>query len=320
MICRYFNTNRLVKIIYKETTMGEINSHFRDGVQYAWDSTSIKYAQKCLRYYKYKMIDNWEPRNSSVHLIFGGHYAKALEFFHKLRAKGFSVDNALHEIVKNVLEATWINGKPWDSGHDKKTRNTLIRSIIWYVDQFHDEEIKTVILPDGKAAVEYSFTLQIDNGLLLSGHIDRLCLHGGDYYVMDQKTTSTTINGRFFDAFNPDTQMSLYTFAGRAIYDLPVKGVIIDCAQIAVGFTRFDRGFTFRTDDQLDEWYDGILSDIERAQKATATNDFPVNPSSCGNYGGCEFRNICSKSPSSRENFLRADFVKRKPWNPLESR
>lgn len=312
-------------------------SHFRNGVQFAWDSTSIKLFQTCPRLYKYKMIDNWERRETSVHLTFGKHYATALEHYHKHRAGGMNYSDALAAIVHEALIDTWIIdmnadgtpvrdtdgfpvGHPWESLHSNKTRDNLIRSIIWYCEQFRDEDIATVILPDGKAAVEYSFTLSIDNDLLLCGHIDRLCIYSNDYYVMDQKTSGSTITPRYFDGFNPDTQMSLYTFAGRAIYDLPVKGVIIDAAQIAVGFTRFERGFTFRTDDQLDEWYDGILTNIDRAQQSTVDNNFPMNPTACGNFGGCEFRGICSKSSHVRDNFLRADFVKRKPWNPLERR
>ena len=301
-------------------------SHFKEisgtSVQYAWDSTSIKLAQTCLRKYKYKMIDHWQPSRLSVHLLFGQHYASALEHWHKYRALGATSNDALCSVVHETLLATWgtTTGKPVEFDHNTKTRENLIRSIIWYVDQFEDESIKTVILQSGLPAVELSFSFEIDNGITLSGHLDRLCEYSGDYYIMDQKTTGTTITPRYFDGFNPDTQMSLYTFAGRAIYDLPIKGVIIDAAQIAVGFTRFERGFTFRTDDQLDEWYDGILSDIERAQQATIANDFPLNPTACGNYGGCEFRNICGKSPSVRENFLKGEFVKGKPWNPLEVR
>ena len=53
------------------------------GIQFGWDSTSIKIAQECLYKYKLKMIDGWTPFRKSVHLSFGGWYASALESFHK---------------------------------------------------------------------------------------------------------------------------------------------------------------------------------------------------------------------------------------------
>lgn len=180
--------------------------------------------------------------------------------------------------------------------------------------------METVILPDGKAAAEYSFTIDIGNDVLLCGHIDRLVQYSGDYYVMDQKTTGSTISPRYFDDFNPDTQMSLYTLAGNMIYGLPVKGVVIDAAQIAVGFSRFERGFTFRTKPQLEEWLKDTMYHIRSAQQATRDNYFPKNRSSCNKYGGCQFRGVCARSPEVRENFLKADFVQVPRWNPLERR
>lgn len=288
----------------------------------------IKSAEKCLRYFQYKMIDGWQPHHKSVHLVFGGHYASALERYHKLRAEGLSLDEALEDVVLMTLVNTWEItgtrdgqpiGKPWDSMDNTKTRETLIRSIIWYIDEFANDPLVTVV-HEGKAAAEYSFTFGVDDDIFLCGHLDRLCTQGDDVYVADNKTTGGVINARFFDQFNPDTQFSLYTFVGQGIFKLPVKGVVVDAAQILVGGTRYERGFSFRTQPQLDEWYEGTMWLIETTNKAVKENHFPMNPSSCGNYGGCEFRKICSLSPHVRENFLRGDFVKDKKWNPLERR
>jgi hypothetical protein len=234
-------------------------------------------------------------------------------------------NDALCEVVWDTLKATWKHqlevdgpwifgagpsgGRPWLSDHNTKTRETLIRSIVWYVDQFENEYIETVKFSDGKPAVEISFSLDLGNGLLLRGKLDRLVDYGGDIYVMDQKTTGATITARYFDGWSPDTQMSTYTFAGQALYKLPVKGVILDAAQIAVGFTRFERGFIFRSKAQLEEWYESALYHIKAAHQATASSFFPMNHASCGNYGGCEFRQICSRSPEVRTQFLKADFV-----------
>lgn len=331
-----------------------------NGVQFAWDSTSIKLAETCLRKYQYRMLLGWQPERKSVHLLFGGWYASALESYYKYVADGMSSDDALAEVVHEALIETWVfpdcdycegsgnspvdgneldydpaakcrkcegtgylqdGGTPWVSDHNTKTRENLIRTIVWYIDQFGDDDsCHTIILANDKPAVEHSFRLEADNGIILSGHLDRLVEYGGLPYIQDQKTTQSTISSRYFDGYNPDTQMSLYTFAGKSIFGLPIKGIMIDAAQIAVGFTRFERGFTFRSDDQLNEWYDNSMYYIERARQATRDNHFPLNPSSCSQYGGCEFRHICSKAPSIREQFLKGDFVKGKRWDPLEVR
>lgn len=325
----------------------ELNKSFKDGVQYVWDSTSLKMADACPRYYYYKMIEGYHNEHTSFHLRFGQHYATALEHYHKHMATGATSAEALEAIVFEALCDTWDRpvcescegsgfnmsgvcgnchagytgpGEPWNSAHHLKNRENLIRSIIWYVDQFENEEIKTIILQDGAPAVEHSFTLPVDDGLFLAGHLDRLCEYAGDPYVMDQKTTGSTLGMYYFNQYSPDMQMSLYTFAGKAIFGIPVKGVIIDAAQIAVGFTRFERGFTFRTEAQLTEWYDNTMELIETTQRQTRENHFPMKLSSCGNYGGCEFRSVCSRSPDVRKNFLAADFKPGWVWDPLERR
>jgi len=317
--------------------MREGNASFdSSGLQFAWDSTSIGYAETCLRKYQLSMIEGWRHKIPSVHLRFGGHYATALEHFHKHLANGLTKDEALIEVVWEMLKATWDyeeispdeidqnpektqKGKPWTTDHPTKTRENLIRTIIWYVEQFHDGAVKTIYLADGKPAVELSFSFEVHNNLVFAGHLDRVVKYQSDIYVMDQKTTVQTPSPSYFDQYSPNTQMSLYTFAGKIIYNVPISGVIIDVAQIAVGFSRFSRGFTFRTADQLDEWYASALYHIEQARIATARDFFPMNTASCNNYGGCPFRGICSKSPSVRDMLLSADFTRRK-WDPLERR
>lgn len=299
---------------------------FNAGIQFAWDSTSIKLAEECLYKYELRMIHGWQPNNKSVHLLFGGWYASALEHFHKHRANGMDFDDALNEVVSEALYNSWIYDEdgnsvgPWISDHNTKTRENLIRTIVWYFEQFKDDPCQTVILSNGNAAVEYSFRIEVDNGIILSGHLDRLVDYSGKVYIQDQKTSGLTITPRYFSNYNPDTQMSLYTFAGKMIFDLPVKGVMIDAAQIAVGFSRFERGFIFQDEAILNEWYTDTLNTIERAQQATKNNYFPKNRASCHKFAGCEFRECCNKSPAVREQFLKADFVRGKRWDPLEVR
>lgn len=328
------------------------------GAQFAWDSTSIKLAEACQYKYYLKMIAGWQPVRKSPHLIFGGHYATALEHYHKAIAEGVPRERAIRDVVHEALIDTWEydecqtcngtggdlgpepfdqstaavcpdcsglgtipgSGHPWESTDNLKTRGNLIRTIIWYLDHFEDDSCSTIILANGAPAVEHSFKLPVDNDILLAGHLDRLVEYAHDPYVQDQKTTKSPISNYYFDQYNPDTQMSLYTFAGKAIFGIPVRGVMIDAAQIAVGFSRFVRGFTFRADDQLNEWYDDTMALIERTRANTIANHFPRNPSSCNNYGGCEFRHVCAKSPSVRNQFLRADFTQGEIWNPLRSR
>lgn len=329
----------------------KVGKSFKDGLQFAWNSSSITVATECLYKYKLQVLDGWGNPRPSVHLIFGGHYATALEHFHKHVAEGKTWQEALREVVREALVNSWvpehkcercdgkelymetdtvyceacggtgwIEGKPQLFDHNTKTRENLIRSIVWYVDQFHDEPMTVMRDRNGAPLVEHTGVLQVDNDILFTCHLDSVVEYAHDPYIRDQKTTGSTITPRYFDGYKPDIQMSMYTFMGKALFNIPVKGVIIDAAQIAVGFTRFERGFTFRTESELSEWYDDTLRTIETARRATQENYFPRNTTSCGNYGGCPFRGACSRSPEVREQFLKADFVKGARLDPLDIR
>lgn len=307
-----------------------------DGFQHAWDATSLSSFAKCPRYYQLKHIEGWAGNFTSVHLVFGGIYAASLERYFKLVAEGATPSEALRQIIRLALIETWTHerdeageriletGSPWDSEHNLKTRDTLIRSIVWYFDHFASDTMDTVHLADNRPAVELSFSIPFgeldDIELTYCGHIDRLVEYSGGKYVMDQKTSGSTISSKFFRDFTPDMQMSGYTWAGKQLFDIPISGVVIDAAQIAVGFTRFERGFVHRSEAMLAEWYDTAHSIIEEAYHAFETSNYRMNPTACGNYGGCEFRNICSRHPDHRPALLSQDFHRKERWDPLRRR
>ncbi len=301
-------------------------------IQYAWDSTSLGLFKECPRKYYYTIIQGYRGRGESPHLTFGIHYHSALEHYDKRRALGDDHEEALRSAVLKALTDTWVDGAPWESEHPLKTRNNLIRSIVWYLEHFRLDPAQTIILANGQPAVELSFRFQVNEDLVLCGHLDRLVEWNNGTYVMDRKTSTTTLSTYYFDQYEPDNQMSLYTLAGRLVYNTPVRGVVIDAAQIAVGFTRFDRGFTYRSESQLEEWLDDTRSWVALAGEMGDHHDnlvhdevphperaFPLNDKSCHKYGGCQFRTICSKAPEVRKNFLETQFEVRR-WNPLEVR
>lgn len=297
---------------------------FTNGVQTAWDATSLELAQTCLRKYYYSMILGVSPKSKSVHLIFGGIYASALETFYKERALGASLHEATVKTVRHALTESWDTegGHPMSFDHAAKTRPNLIRTIVWYIEQFGEETsdgMMTYHLESGKPAVELSFALEFDDDLLYCGHLDRVVSYAGQLMVMDQKTAGSTLGTYYFNQFSPHNQMSGYTWAGQTILKSPIKGVIIDAAQIAVNFSEFARSITTRTQAQLDEWRESALYTIRLAQSATALNKFPMNLSSCGNYGGCPFRQVCSSDPRVRQSYLESDYVSHN-WDPLKER
>lgn len=327
--------------IFAKTDYGSWPSPFDDsGVQYAWDSTSLGLMKTCPRKYQLSMVLNWQSKRKSHHLLFGIYYHSAIERYLKLMAapnieapEDFSREDRHEAAVRLSIRQALIDSVGYEPGLDSKTgnqktdktRQNLIRSLIWYFDHYGlRDPCAPVLLSDGRPAVELSFRFQIGFDLMLAGHLDQI-VHFGEYqYVLDHKTTSSTVTGAsaryYFSGFAPDNQMSLYSLGASVAFHTPVKGVIIDAAQIAVGFTAFGRDFTHRSPAQLDEFLSGVYA-YRRAAETYHRNGFwPMNETACGNYGGCEFRDICSKSPQVRDRFLLTEFTQDKPWNPLEPR
>jgi hypothetical protein len=309
-----------------------MNNSFSQNIQFlqmAWDSTSMGTLKECPRKYYLTIVSSYFPTEQNIHLTFGILYHQALEAYDHARAQGKTHAQAKVVAVRTALTQSWNKelNRPWASLDPNKNRFTLVRSVVWYLAQFERDSIQTIILSNGRPAVELSFRFATDyyapdgQPFILCGHLDKLGRLENQTYVIDRKTSKYSIDERFFSSFSPDNQMSTYAFAGKIIYETPSAGVIIDGAQILVNSTRFNRGFAPRTDSQLTEWYKEWGYYVGEAISFAERHYWPMNDKSCGNYGGCPFRGICSLSPEVREQFIGnpARFVRR-TWDPLQVR
>lgn len=309
-------------------------------IQFAWDSTSLGYLKTCPRLYQYHMLEGWVPKDESVHLRFGGEYHAAIQDYENLRAEGISFDEAIRETVRRLLVRIhdWDPDPTTKAGQYKNPR-TLIQLLVDYLDTYRDDNCQTVILDNGLPAVELSFRFELDWGpgweayedgtekpqpYLLCGHLDRVVNFNDDLFVLDHKTTTTTPSDYYFNQYSPNNQMTLYSLAGNVVLGAAVRGVIIEAAQICLETpNKFLRRPTYRTDDIIDEWLGDLEYHLNAAEAYAEAGHWPMNDSACDKFGGCRFREICSKSPSVRERFLAADFIQQpeeERWNPLRSR
>jgi len=215
----------------------------------------------------------------------------------------------------------------WSPGDHKdaniKNRYTLIRSLVWNVEEHRTSPFQTVVLADGRPAVELTFNFdafEIEGETVsLSGHMDQLAEANGELWVIDDKTTKGALNAQYFKGYTPHNQMSLYAIAGKVIADRPVRGVLIRAAQIGVNFTRFATGQAPRPSAVLTEWLHNTEVLIRQAREYAIADYFPMNDKSCSDYGGCPFQAVCAVSPSHRKAWLEEGFEKRE-WNPLSAR
>jgi hypothetical protein len=300
-------------------------------IQFAWDSTSLGYLKTCPRLYRYIMVEGWGAKDESIHLRFGSEYHKALEDFDHARCQGADFEEALRTCIQALLVRTF----GWEVDHESKAgryknRESLVRVVVAYLDHFRHDKAETYVLENGKPAVELSFKFQLDFGpvesqpYILCGHLDRVVVFADSLFVMDRKTTTMALGSYYFAQFEPNNQMSLYTLASQVEFGTPIKGVIIDAAQILLEKPdRFERSITYRTEDQLEEWSADLQQWLVLAEHFADSNHWPMNDTACDKFGGCRFREICSASPHIRDKLLAAKFTKLpmgERWNPLKPR
>lgn len=302
-------------------------------LQIAWDSTSLGLLKECPRKYQYTILQAYQPTGFATHLAFGIAYHRALELYDIDVTDGADHGEALTETVRYCLsygERTPDGAfHPHDSSvtHDTtKTRETLTRSVIWYLEHFRNDPLQTLILANGRPAVELSFKLNLQlttpDGapFLLCGHLDRVVTHDDQVFFLDRKTTKSAIDGRYWRQFTPSNQMSLYYAATKLVLAEPAQGGIIDAAQVLVGGTRFARHTIYRTPAQEAEWLEDTYHWLGIAMNYAAENHWPMNDKACGNFGGCAFQPICSRDPQVRHRFLAGPGFTQRRWNPLENR
>lgn len=298
--------------------------------QVIWDSTSLSWLKTCPRAYQYQMIDQWEPRSRGIHLVFGALYAQGTEHYAHYRASGDDHDVATLRMVRFIMEASGTRNEdgvfhPWDPGDDPfaniKNRYTLIRALVWNVEERLTSPFTTYILANGKPAVELTFNYHAydlhGEPIHFSGHLDEVVSEAdGSLWIRDDKTTRNALDASYFARYTPDNQMSMYSYAGKVVLAQPVRGVLVKGAQMAVGFSRFRTAQIPRPTAVLTEWFEDTKHYISLARSYALANHWPMNDRACFL---CSFKKVCAVSPSHRAAHLEADFVHRS-WNPAEAR
>jgi hypothetical protein len=261
------------------------------------------------------MIEGWRPKSESIHLRFGIEYHQALHEYKLYRAEGASHDDAVLRVVGDLLERTNL----WVTDHKFKNRDYLLRTVVWYLIISSDEDpAKTIYsLPAeelGRGA-RLRRRCRLSGGKLRPLWPSRRGRHLPTNSVADHKTTTPHTWPVLPNQFEPNNQMT--STLGRP-KPAPIRVITTHSNQ--VGFSRFVRSLTYRTKDQLDEWLNDLKGWLRKAESYAKEGYWPMNDTACNMYGGCAFRQVCSKSPNVRGAFLHSHFTQEDPWNPLTPR
>jgi hypothetical protein len=290
-------------------------------LQVSFDNTSISIYKDCPRKYLYSIIHGYRPKFKAPPLVFGSVYHDCLEHFEKLIALGEDREVSLRKTIRYAIEKS-LEGFGDDP---RRTKITLLRSIVWYSEQFKVDPLKTYVFSNGRIGLEMSFSFELpfksnSNEIFnYCGHMDKLALYNDQLYTVERKHTVQTLSSSFFERYFFSAQVGGYVFAGKVVFDQPVAGAIIEATQVAVNFSRFGRSVVYRVNDHLEEWLQDLHYWIKQIEFSAEKDFWPHNSESCSKYAGCQFRQVCSKPKFARELVLQSSFDVNR-WDPTQNR
>ncbi len=308
-------------------------------LQLAWDSTSISRFKSCPRKYQYESVLGYRPKNLPIAMTFGTDIHTILEYHTKQhiadplphkeevnRTILFALNETLEEkeVINSATGKKEIIKVPYHTEDTKRTRSNLLRLIVWYLEQYKDDNLEVLVLSNGKPAVELSFRFDTherthkDESFILCGHIDKVVRYNGNTWVLDYKTTGMAVD-KLRDFYTLDDQMTLYTLAANIVTQHHVHGAILDVLACQVHANQFGRHTLPRNQDILNEWLAESIIWMRLAETYAEQNYWPKNHQACDKYGGCQFKEICALTPSLRQRFLDAQFIVAF-WDPLRIR
>jgi hypothetical protein len=300
------------------------------GLQLVWDATSISAFLACPTRYYFSIILGLTPLAKSVHLTFGGAYQKALETYDRERLRGASHRDAMITAVHVGYRegaALPLEKRPDNlpvteptPAPEVKRRDQLVRAIVDHCEQFADDPLRTVVLTDGKPAVELSF--RFEAGILvagedveLAGHLDRVV---EPWAVLDHKTSKNAVDDKYRMKMELSTQMTHYGFSSHVIRpeDAPTSSIIIDVVQMLADNVRTTRFPIRYTKAQLAEYHADLVQQLPAAGAYAVQRRWPRNRESCLL---CDFKRLCRVDPSIRLHIASTEFTRRL-WDPAEPR
>lgn len=243
----------------------------------------------CPMKFKFNFIDGLFKDTSSKSANFGTSIHKALESFYTNR----NTEEANKAFMDKFVELDII---------DEEGRLTIENGIKLLNNYYKTYENDGYKLVEGFAEKEF----KIDTGLItpkgrtinLFGTIDAIVTDSNGTYVLDHKTTRT-LGSQFINTYRVSHQMSAYIYAAKQITgDESINTAIINGLQIAK--TKSDLVRTFFTMSKEQEFE--FLTELKYICGLIESGlFFRSGGSTCGEYGGCNFLDLCSCSYAQRE-------------------
>jgi hypothetical protein len=289
----------------------------------AIDNTQLSAYKKCPQNFWRAHIQNIRAKGKNIHLTAGGAFAAGL----------CSARRAYYEDKKDSAEAEQIGLKTLYETYGEevleqgasgdKSVEGVVRGYESYMLEypFATDHVKPLIMPNGKAGVEFSFAvpLQLDHPvsgdpLLYCGRFDMLGVYNDSLFIVDEKTTSS-LGEQWKRNWDLDSQFTGYCWGAR-VFGHPVAGALIRGVGLLKTKVTHSEAIIYRPSWQIDRFLNEAHDTIRDMVRDWHRGHwrFALDKSACNAYGGCQFLPLCS-SPTP-DTWIETGYELNE-WDPL---
>lgn len=257
------------------------------------DQSMLSCFQRCPRNFQWRYTRHLIPLEESLPLVFGTAWHKALEAYY------ITYD------TERALEAFALE---WGNREGEANRNLDVarRMLQARAKQFKDDYIQVI---------SRESTFAVDMGLFtLRGRRDGLCsIKGkGQVWVLEFKHSARAPNFNWLETYRPDNQLYAYVFATQQEFNC--NGALVEYALAHPSKANCHRGLIEVSNLEIADFVDSVKATYDYMKERFRQNYFPMHPSACSAYRGCEYRHLCTH-PGMVEAISEAEF-QIKPYNP----
>lgn len=280
----------------------------------AYDNSILSTSQRCPRKALYTYFYNRSGAGTNYPIQFGLAYHKFREVLEKnyltlVRDR----DKDLNEVAQGLFQVALAEASdgyedpPLEHSKAYLTRGRLELSCQQGFLEWMSEKRKGIFVV---LEAEQAFQLPLPSGDLFGGRFDQILEWKGKLWIRDFKTTGRM--GRdYHRMFDPNDQMTAYTWAASQLSGRPVQGVIVEV--IYNTKTKGPEHHSFvsaRTPSHIDEWLRNVQISIDDLNGYVEAGYFPMRTTGCNDYGGCYFRDCCGMSSDRmREAWLESQTI-----------
>lgn len=297
----------------------DLSSWYEDGLQRAWDATSLAPLLACERRYAWQIAEGRGVRGRALEWGIALH--AGCEAQEHALAGGAPREEALRYAIREAWEhSAWSTpdhpDKPW------RTREALARALVWREEQWGRADPVSIAVVNGVPAIEQRFmlpggTYPDGRAWFLAGRFDGLVRFGGRLYVRDIKSTTSGLTEWYWRRYAPGVQMALYDYAASSLFGPAHDGVMVEACQIGAQFARWERRFIPTNEALRNDLLTQVVGAVGRAYWTHYYREpAPPNFTAC-NF--CDFRPVCESPASVRAGLLQASFPRAQRWAPTGS-